>query len=41
MVYQNHNLENVNSVEKMDGHQDPPGSRHLSRCMINGIIPPF
>jgi hypothetical protein len=26
MVYQNHRLENVDSMEKVDGHQDPPGS---------------
>jgi len=26
MVYQNHKLENIDSVEKMDGHRDPLGS---------------
>jgi hypothetical protein len=25
MVDQNHRLENVDSMEKVDGHQDPPG----------------
>jgi hypothetical protein len=26
VVYQNHRLENVDSVEIMEGHRDPPGS---------------
>jgi hypothetical protein len=25
MAYQNRIIQNVDSVEKMDGHQDPPG----------------
>jgi hypothetical protein len=29
MVYQNHRLKNIDSVEKVDGHQDPPGSGDL------------
>jgi hypothetical protein len=27
IVYQNRKLENVDSREKVDGHQDPPGSK--------------
>jgi hypothetical protein len=26
MVYQNHKMKNIDSVEKVDGHRDPPGS---------------
>jgi hypothetical protein len=37
-VYQNHRLKNVDSVEKVDGHRDPPRSSIVKLTSIRFLL---